>query len=398
VRSQEVEKKSFIQSSLQKENKESDEQKNISKEEKDKEILTKMIEDLKDYLYQDEELFFISQQLACNFEWVFNVCSVLSPVIEESGLQPKHAFRCLHSVLCESEARFYPCYAIEIDQFMKVIGRTDSRLSRDDALDMAEKINCLDINKEFGNFIYYDKFLIALRNATLTKEEIKNLNKTKADEIEKQVIISENPKMNKGQQIVTNVVAYNLIPIFEGADYFDQKDFIEENPGAILLKIIITIDKATSRIKYMNFTYKLKNGQICDYEVGKPLLGGIPGKELVHFTIDINDDEYLTSVKASNFHSNNANKVINYLSFGLNTHPEGIAYGQFIGHPGELKTVSFEPSEYENKKILGFYGAFRDDLVGLGVYVQERTIINTEEQQKSQQIQVQFLNIILLTC
>jgi len=381
VRSQEIEKQKIINPQFQEENKEKETQRYINDEEKNKEIVTKMIEDLKDYLYQDEELFLISQELACNFEWVFNVCSVLSPVIEESGLQPKHAFKCLHSSLCEIEARFYPCYAITIDQFMKVLGKTDSKFQRDDILNMAERINCLDIHQEYGNFIYFDKFLIALRNATLTKEEIKNISKTKAEEIDKQIIKSESPQVKRGEQIITNVVAYNLIPIFEGADYFDQKEFIEQNPGATLIKIIITIDRANNHIKYMHFTYKLRDGQIREYEVGKPLLG-LTGKDLVHFTIDINDNEVLTSVKASNFHSNNANKVINYLSFGLNTHPEGIAYGQFVGHPGELKAVSFNPNECETKKILGFYGAFRDDLVGIGVYVEETTILKSEEQEK----------------
>lgn len=353
----------------------------MSEEEKRKALLYSMIEDLKDLLYEEEELFFYAREVAVNFEWIFNACSVLSPSIDEKGLQPKHTFKCLHNALAESEARYYPCYAITIDQFMKVIARADCRLQRDDVIKMAERIDVLDVNKEFGNFIYYDKFLIAIRNATLSKEEILNMNKLE-DDLEKQIVKAEqaSPSVH-GDQIVTRVVAYNLIPIFEGADYFDQKDFIEANPDAVLTKIILSIAKATNHVKYIHFTYRLKNGKLTSYEVGKPVLSSLPGmaQELVHFTIDINDNEYLTGVKVSNFHANNANKVINYLSFALNTHPDGIVYGQFNGHPSDLKSFSFDASEHEDKQILGFYGAFREDLVGFGVYVRERVVIPAEK-------------------
>ena len=68
---------------------------------------------------------------------------------------------------------------------------------------------------------------------------------------------------------------------------------------------------------------------------------------------------------------NNGNRVINHLSFALNTHPNGIVYEPFVGHPSELKAVIIDPADYHDKRILGFYGAFREDLVGLGVYLEE---------------------------
>lgn len=337
-----------------------------------------MIEDLKDYIYQDEQLYFYCRELAYNFEWVFNLCSVLSPVIEDRGLQPKHSFKCLHTTLCDAseEAKYYPCYAISVSQFMKVLSKIETKLAQDELVKMAERIDCLDFHKEHGHFIYYDKFLVAVRNATLSKEEILHLEKIEEEEVEKQVVSKSEAAIPSGpgkEQYITKIVAYNLIPIFENADYFDQKDFIEANPDATLAKIILSIHKQTNHIKFIHFTYKLKNGQLHNFEVGKPLLNST--LDLVHFTIDINNDEFLTGVRVSNFHTNNANRVVNYLSILLNTHPDGIAYGQFVGHPGELKSVTFDPAEYGDKKILGFYGAFRDDLVGLGVYMQERELI-----------------------
>ena len=335
-----------------------------------------MIEELKDLIYQDETLYFHVRDIGFNFEWIFKVCSVLSPVIEDKGSQPKHSFSCLHNSLCEGEARYYPCYAITVDQFMKVVAKIDTKLNADEVIKMAERIDCFDVNKEFGNFIYYDRFLLAIRNAAFSREEIKYINKARNDEVEKQVIKTERTEAETapGQPQTSWVVtAYNLIPIFENADYFDQKDFIEANPDAVLVKIILSIYKPTNHIRFIHFAYKLKDGKIHEFEVGKPITYG--SENMVHFTIDINDDEFLTGVKASNYHSNNANKLISYLSFSLNTHPDGIAYGQFSGHPGELKTLNFDPSEYKDKKILGFYGAFRDELIGFGVYVKEKVVI-----------------------
>ena len=131
--------------------------------------LYSLIEDMKDYLYQSEKLFTQAKELGTNFDWVFNLCSVLSPVIEEQGNTSKYDFKCLHASLCESEARFYPCYAITLSQFMNVIGKSDSKLKVEDVLGMAEVVDCLDFNQDFGQFIYYDKFLIAVRNATSVK-------------------------------------------------------------------------------------------------------------------------------------------------------------------------------------------------------------------------------------
>ena len=134
----------------------------------------------------------------------------------------------------------------------------------------------------------------------LSKEEMFALEKSYDEDVEKHVILSGVPSPGpKGERMVRTLTAYHLIPIFENADSFDQKDFIEANPDARLAKIIVSLDKPTSHVKFIHFTYKLKTGRLHSFEVGKPVLSG--QQDLVHFTIDINEDEFLTGVKVSNF-------------------------------------------------------------------------------------------------
>jgi len=73
-----------------------------------------MIEQMKSVLFQDEILYFNSRELAVNFEWVFNLCQVISPPIEEKGMQSRITYKCLNQELPEMDLKFYPAYCITV--------------------------------------------------------------------------------------------------------------------------------------------------------------------------------------------------------------------------------------------------------------------------------------------
>jgi len=68
----------------------------------------------------------------------------------------------------------FPIYAIEVARFLRVIRKINTvRFSLEELKDLASGCSCLFNNEKHGDYIIYDKFLLAVRGATMTKEEIK---------------------------------------------------------------------------------------------------------------------------------------------------------------------------------------------------------------------------------
>jgi hypothetical protein len=57
---------------------------------------------------------------------------------------------------------------------LRVINKIDTvRFSREEISDLAKGCSCFYTHERFGDYLIYDKFLLAVRGATMTKEEIK---------------------------------------------------------------------------------------------------------------------------------------------------------------------------------------------------------------------------------
>lgn len=57
---------------------------------------------------------------------------------------------------------------------MRVINKIDTiKFAFDEVKSLAKGCSCLKFNNRHGDYILYDKFLLAVRGATMSKDEIK---------------------------------------------------------------------------------------------------------------------------------------------------------------------------------------------------------------------------------
>ena len=154
-------------------------------------MVHKCTEALSDILISDPILFDKCRELGLHFEWVLVTLQLLCPPVEEKGMMPKLGFKCLHAELCmddDSGGRVYPYYAIDLEHFLSIVSHVDSKLTRDEFVIIAGRIGCLEIHSKYGQLVLYDKLILAIRNATFSKEEIKELVKSDDDQQQNELV------------------------------------------------------------------------------------------------------------------------------------------------------------------------------------------------------------------
>lgn len=96
---------------------------------------------------------------------------MLAPPLDEGGA-PKLPFDYIHQDISKDRFDSYPAYAIEFARFAKLIHYADIQLTNDEIYDIAEITESLRKSKDYGFYILYDRFLLAVREASLQKDEI----------------------------------------------------------------------------------------------------------------------------------------------------------------------------------------------------------------------------------
>ena len=325
-------------------------------------ILLKQTETLRGFLLTDEVLYLKCRDFSYNFEWVLVSLQVLSPPIDEKGMAPRLGFRSLHFDVCTDssyEPKYFPCYIIELDKFMKIISHVDARLTKDEVVTVANAIECLDQHPKYGPIVIYDKLVLAIRNATLSKEEIQALMKNAPDEGEGE---AEQQQQAKPRGTLTDHV---LCSADGQTDInIDSKPVIETNQNFTPKHIEIFVDRFTNKIIGITIEYMdLEVFQVTTQNFERD--GGFNSADCEKYVIECEPEEEFVEIGAAKT-KGEAGEFISYLEFHTSKGKE-LRVGKIVPESSEINTHKIDP----NHRLKGFVGMLSDSLVSFGIVLWE---------------------------
>lgn len=112
--------------------------------------------------------------------------------------------------MCDDSGEFdFPIYAIEFKRFLRVVQKIETlKFSSDEIKNLIKASSALFNIKKFGDYLLYDRFLLAVRGATMKKEEIK-IQMNYEDPIEQEQVIEEPEEIeaqDEGEEIGPKIV------------------------------------------------------------------------------------------------------------------------------------------------------------------------------------------------
>lgn len=323
-------------------------------------VLKKQTEIMKNFLLTNEILYLKARDLSYNYEWVLITLQALSPSIDDKGATPKLSFKCLHFDICTDpsyEPRYFPAYVIELEKFMKVISHVDAKLTKDDVATLAQQIDCIDTHPKYGPIVVYDKLILALRNASLSKEEIQQLQVQEGEGEEGQ----EEEQQNRPQGELKD---YILCAAEGQSDInVDSKPVIESNPNFSPKHIEVFVDKHTQKICGLVVEYMdVQVFQITSQKFEQD--GGFNPADCEKHVIECEPEEEFVEVTVGKTRGQSG-EYISYLEF--RTNKEKVHQAGKTAEGDEIKSYKVDPAH----ELKGFVGKLSDALVSFGVVVWE---------------------------
>ncbi|KRX05621.1 Concanavalin A-like lectin/glucanases superfamily [Pseudocohnilembus persalinus] len=156
--------------------------------------MEKSREQVEQLLLTNDVLNMKCREMCSVFKWIFNTLQEMSPPLEDKGSQGLPFAESLNNLVQNDGIvdfrDVFPYYGIEFDRFMKVIKYAKLSLTKAEIELLAKTsewartyrfVQDQEIkeyeNKKYGyiNAIIYDKFMITIRDACMSKEEIKKI-------------------------------------------------------------------------------------------------------------------------------------------------------------------------------------------------------------------------------
>eukprot|EP00828_Plagiopyla_frontata_P023470 TRINITY_DN3007_c0_g1_i1.p1 TRINITY_DN3007_c0_g1~~TRINITY_DN3007_c0_g1_i1.p1 ORF type:complete len:528 (+),score=102.96 TRINITY_DN3007_c0_g1_i1:295-1878(+) len=175
--------------------------------------------------------------LAHNFERAFLTLQMFSPSIQE-GIPSKLPFICLHKEISEQQAELpYPIYAIELNRFLRAMEVIGCQIVEKEFIEIGKACKAIKRSKDFGRYFVYNKLLLCIRNAVLTRDEIFELRKRyKANPLQTEEEMHASPeqqeKIEQAKAIGPIALGYfaseNLVAGFDTLNGFKDKNAVIE--------------------------------------------------------------------------------------------------------------------------------------------------------------------------
>jgi len=147
---------------------------------------------VKNHIDNDLTLYEKCRELSLNFIWLYQSLNKLSPTIDYSNQEKFCLFPCIYSEMIEDSGDFdFPLSVIEFKRFLRIVQKIETlKFSAEELKNLTKGCKSLFNSKRFGDYILYDRFLLAVRGATLKKEEIK-IQMNYEDPLEQEEVIEE---------------------------------------------------------------------------------------------------------------------------------------------------------------------------------------------------------------
>jgi hypothetical protein len=163
-----------------------------------------LIMKLRQVLVDNTDLMERCRSFSFNFEWIFNTLYTLSPPVEENGPTMPVPFECLQKKIIEEKFPAYPIYIIELERFLRVTKNLDVNLAPNEIEMIGSLTHSFKKSKKYGRILFYDKFLTIIRNACLSRDEIRILKKAnRGDDLPEEHGNVEQPKVEEKPGVVS---------------------------------------------------------------------------------------------------------------------------------------------------------------------------------------------------